>query len=141
MTFFGSFLFQLDEKGRLSLPAAYRREAGEQPFVLLQVHPPALTLYPQSVWRSVAEDLRGLQRQDRRSRLLVLKLLANAVEATPDGHGRILVPARLQEAAGLQGQALLVGGIDKIEIWNPQTFEQDATDAADFTEKLEKIFP
>jgi MraZ protein len=45
------------------------------------------------------------------------------VEVSPDAQGRILIPSRLQEAANLSGQVLLVGAIDKVELWNPGAFE------------------
>ena len=61
------------------------------------------------------------------ARLYVLSVMSNAVEVTPDGQGRILIPARLKEAAGLEGQVLLVGAIDKVEIWNPKRFEAEVS--------------
>lgn len=122
-TFLGSYTYTLDDKGRVSLPAPFRREAAEQRFVLLQVYPPALALYPEEAWREVEERLKGVMRNDPEARLWVLSLMANAVEVTPDGQGRILVPAKLQEAANLSGQVLMVGAIDKVELWNPGDFE------------------
>ena len=122
-TFLGSYTYTLDEKGRVSLPAAFRREASEQRFVLLQVYPPALALYPEEAWREVEERLKGVVRNDPESRLWVLSVMSNAVEVMPDGQGRILVPAKLQEAANLSGQVLMVGAIDKVEVWNPADFE------------------
>jgi MraZ protein len=121
-TFLGSYTYTLDDKGRVSLPAPFRREAEESRFVLLQVYPPALALYPEAAWRDVEERLRGLLRNDPDSRLWVLRVMASAVEVVPDGQGRILIPARLQEAAGLSGQVLMVGAIDKVELWNPSDF-------------------
>jgi MraZ protein len=44
------------------------------------------------------------------------------VEVSPDSQGRILIPSRLQEAGNLSGQVLLVGAIDKVELWNPSDF-------------------
>lgn len=113
----------MDEKGRVSLPAAFRREAPDQRFVLLQAYPPALALYPEAEWCGVEDRLRELVRHQPEARLWVLSVMANAVEVVPDSQGRILIPARLKEAAGLDGQVLLVGAIDKIEIWNPEQFE------------------
>ncbi|HEX7024545.1 MAG TPA: division/cell wall cluster transcriptional repressor MraZ [Gemmatimonadales bacterium] len=121
--FLGSYLFQLDEKGRVALPAAFRREAADQRFVLLQAYAPSLALYPEGEWAGVEERLRELVKHQPEARLYVLSVLSNAVEVVPDSQGRILIPARLKEAAHLDGQALLVGSIDKIEIWNPERFE------------------
>ncbi|NLG63296.1 MAG: division/cell wall cluster transcriptional repressor MraZ [Candidatus Cloacimonetes bacterium] len=121
--FLGSYQNQLDSKGRVSLPAAFRREAADQAFVLIQAHAPALTLYPEGTWAEVEERLQDLLRRQPDARMWVLRMMSNAVEVVPDAQGRILIPSRLKEAAQLDGQALLVGAIDKVEIWNPELFE------------------
>ena len=51
-------------------------------------------------------------------------IAASAVEVSPDKQGRILVPAWLQAAAFLEGPVLLVGNIDRVELWNPIRFDQ-----------------
>ena len=113
---------------RRVFPDAYggaSREAAEQRFVLIQAYAPSLALYPESEWAAVEERLRELMAHQPDARLYVLSVMSNAVEVTPDGQGRILIPARLKEAAGLEGQVLLVGAIDKVEIWNPKRFEAE----------------
>jgi MraZ protein len=138
--FLGSFQHQLDEKGRLSLPAPFRREATDQRFVLVQAYPPALALYPETEWVQVEERMEKAMR-DPAGRMWVLSVMANAVEASPDAQGRILVPAPLRAAAELDGQALLVGAINKVEIWNPARFEESVRGAApDFAKYAADIF-
>jgi MraZ protein len=138
--FLGSYQNQLDSKGRVSLPAPFRREAADQAFVLIQAHPPALTLYPEGAWGEVEERLQELLRHQPEARMWVLRMMANAVEVVPDAQGRILIPARLKDAAGLDGQALLVGSIDKVEIWNPDRFASAADDSGDYDRYAAKIF-
>jgi MraZ protein len=58
------------------------------------------------------------------ARLYMLSLMSNAVEVSPDAQGRILIPQRLKEAAGLDGTVMLVGAINKIELWDPSKFNQ-----------------
>jgi MraZ protein len=120
--FLGSFQHQLDEKGRLSLPAQFRREATDQRFILVQAYPPALALYPETEWLEVEERMQDMMK-DPAGRMWVLSVMSNAVEVAPDAQGRILVPAALRAVASLEGQALLVGAINKVEIWNPSNFE------------------
>ncbi len=140
--FLGSYLYQVDEKGRVTLPAAFRKGRDEfAPYVLIQVHPDALTLYPKESWTEVEARLREHARRTPRARHFVLGLTANATELTPDRQGRILIPERLRASVGIDQEAQLVGAIDKIEVWNPTRFETSISAAGDeFGELFAGIF-
>jgi transcriptional regulator MraZ len=139
--FLGSYHYQLDDKGRVSLPAAFRREAADQSFVLIQAYPPALSLYPQGEWLQVEDRMRDLMKHSPEARMYVLSLMASAVEVELDSQGRILIPGRLKEAAELDGPVLLIGAIDKVELWNPAHFQKALVeDARNFTQFAPKIF-
>ena len=141
VSYLGSFIHSLDDKGRVSLPAAFRKGGGEPRFVLAQVNEPALTLFPEATWSGVEERMRELVRRKPETRMWVLDKVATAVEVTPDNQGRILIPSRLQEAAGLDGQVQLIGAIDRIEIWNPAAFERAVREeVGDFGEFAPQIF-
>lgn len=141
MKFLGSHLYQLDDKGRVSLPAAFRREARDQRFVLIQAYRPSLALYPESAWAEVEERLQELVHRQPEARGYVLSVAANALEVVPDNQGRILIPGRLKEAAELDTQALLVGALDRIEIWNPSRFEEMVrSEATRFEQFAPQIF-
>jgi MraZ protein len=133
--YLGSFQHQIDEKGRLSLPAQFRRESGEQTLVLVHVFPESLTLYPPATWAGVETRLRDAMRGSPSARAWALRVTANAVEVVPDKQGRILVPQRMQDAVGIAGPALVVGAIDRIELWNPERFAA-ATAPADQAESI-----
>ena len=128
--FVGSYTHQLDEKGRVSLPASFRREAADQRFVLYPAFPPALTLYPELTWMEVEKRLSELQSKNPEARMYVLSVMSSAVEVTPDAQGRILIPARLKEVGQLDGQVMLVGAIDRVELWNPALFEESVRSEA-----------
>ncbi len=139
--FLGSYLHQIDEKGRLNLPAPFRREASDQPMVLVHVFENALTLYPEPAWAEVEGRLRELLRLQPQARPYVLRVTANAVEVVPDRQGRILVPQRLQEAVGLHGPTLVVGAIDRIELWSPERFQAAVSpDPRDFDRYTHQVF-
>ena len=139
--FVGSFVHQLDEKGRLALPASYRREAADQRFMLIQAYAPALALYPEVAWLEVEERLRDLVARNPEARMYALSVLSSVVDVVPDAQGRILIPARLQELAELNGQVLLVGAIDRVELWNPGRFEEEvAAQAGRFEQFAPQIF-
>lgn len=120
--FLGRYEHQLDDKGRVSLPSAFRREAEGDRFVLLQWERPYLTLFPADVWQEVQRRLLEFRKSQKQAWHHVREIVSNAVEVVPDKQGRILVPAWLKEAAGLEGAVLLNGNIDRVELWNPDTY-------------------
>jgi MraZ protein len=134
--FLGRYDFQMDEKGRVSLPAAFRREAEDDRFVLLQWEKPSLTLFPVSVWRTVQERLLEFRRSDPSAWAYVRRIASRAVEVSPDKQGRILIPGWLQEAAGLQGTVTVSGAFDRVEIWNPEEFENAIGQEAEGAERF-----
>ena len=71
----------------------------------------------------VEKRLGELQSKNPEARMYVLSVMSNAVEVSPDAQGRILIPARLKEISQLDGQVLLVGAIDRVELWNPALFD------------------
>ena len=113
----------MDDKGRVALPSAFRKEADAGPLVLMHGwDAPHLTLLPPAVWQEMLGRLMELRRTDDTMANAVRRLLASAGDVTPDKQGRILVPASLQTAASLSGTVLLHGNIDRVEIWNPDRF-------------------
>jgi MraZ protein len=133
--YLGSFHHKIDEKGRLGLPAQFRRETGEQALVLVHVFPDSLTLYPPDAWAAVELRLRDAMRGSPADRMWALKVTSNAVEVVPDRQGRILIPQRMQDAVGIEGPTLVVGAINRIELWDPKRFDA-ATAAAEQTENI-----
>jgi MraZ protein len=139
--FLGSFVHQVDEKGRLSLPASFRRGASEGPLVVVQAHKDALTLYPEASWVQVEQRLLELLRRSPESRPQVLGITSNAVEVSPDKQGRILIPQRLLQSIEVVEAALLVGVIDRIEVWDPSRFERTiAISSPEFDRFAHQVF-
>ncbi|MDH5758349.1 MAG: division/cell wall cluster transcriptional repressor MraZ [Gemmatimonadota bacterium] len=138
--FVGQYEYQMDEKGRVSLPSAFRREADSDRFVLLQWEKPYLTLFPAAKWGEIQERLLEFRRANAEAWNRVRVIVSSAVEVAPDKQGRILVPAGLQSAGGLAGTVILSGNIDRIEIWDPETYrstvEQQAAGLEDFAHRL-----
>jgi MraZ protein len=141
--FLGRFEYQLDQKGRVSLPAEYRRKVADARFVLLQWESTHLTLFPEDVWSGVRERMLALRRDRRDLADLLRDVTSRATDVEPDKQGRILIPGWLKEKAKLEGSVLLVGAMDRIEIWNPELFrgrEEDLAADARRAEELHGIF-
>jgi len=122
--FLGRYEFQLDEKGRVSLPASYRRQAEGARFVIVQWEVTHLTLFPDNVWGGVMERLLELRRDRPEMANLLRDVTSRADHVEPDRQGRILIPGWLKDRARLEGTVLLVGAMDRIELWNPTTFQE-----------------
>ncbi len=139
--FLGSYKHKLDKKGRVSLPVPFRRGREGSPFVLIRTHSDSLSLYPEDGWIEVQQELRELARKAPELRHQVLGVTAEAIEVSPDAQGRILIPAGMREAVGLEQRALLVGAINHVEIWDPDSFlEATSTPDAAFDNHIATVF-
>jgi len=139
--FLGSYLHSLDPKGRVSLPAQFRRGRETESFVLIQTQPDALSLYPDEAWNEVQNELRELSQRQPDLRTQILRITASAVEVVPDKQGRILIPEKMRSSVSLDSDALVVGAINHIEIWEPGRFEE-ATESEDdaFKQYIKRVF-
>lgn len=139
--FVGQYEHQMDQKGRVSLPSAFRREADGDRFVLLQWEDGYLTLFPEEKWTEVQGNLLEFRRSNPQGWNKVRSIIANAVEVMPDKQGRILVPAVLKAAAGLDGPVLMSGNLDRVEMWDPTTYRARVQDqTGDITAFAHKLF-
>lgn len=119
--FAGSEQHALDEKGRLIVPARFRERLGA-PFVLTIAHPdPCLALYPSATWVEICRRLEE-PRKDERYRRFLRYLFAHTEEVSWDNQGRVVIPARLREYAGIERQIVSVGLLTRIEIWAAERY-------------------
>ena len=126
--FRGQFEHQMDGKGRVSLPSAFRQGEVDR-FVLVQVQKPHLTLFPEEKWQEVEERLMEFGAGGREEMNAVRLLLGALSEVSPDKQGRILVPSHLQELAGLSGSVILLGMRDRVELWDPDSYRREVEES------------
>lgn len=115
--FRGEYNHTIDDKGRLIIPSRFRYELGES-FVLTRGLDGCICIYPQNEWDLLEAKLRELPLTNRNSRLVTRFLVGGAVSCELDKQGRILIPAPLREHAGLTKDVVLVGTLERIEIWD-----------------------
>jgi len=115
--FMGSFDHVLDDKGRTSLPRAFRAtlEAEQRP-AYLTAKPLCLAIYPFAEFHRLRREYAELH-IDSRERLERLHL-GNAQEIAVDRQGRILIPPALRRHAALMRDILFLGVGERIEIWD-----------------------
>lgn len=116
----------LDDKGRLIVPARFRERLG--PGFVLTVAPPdpCLALYPAAVWAEFCSRLEAAPRKDDGFRRAVRSIFALTDEVACDAQGRILIPAKLREFAGIKRDVISVGSLTRVEIWAKERYAAHA---------------
>ena len=124
--FRGANAISLDAKGRLAMPSRYRDElvsrCAGQLIVTIDAVDPCLCVYPLAEWELIENKLRELASFREENRRLQRLLIGNAVDLELDASGRFLVPPRLREYAKLDKRAMLVGQLNKFQLWDEDTW-------------------
>jgi MraZ protein len=132
-SFYGTETYAIDHKGRISIPASMRR-SGERAkpittFVLVAGFEGCLALYTEAQWQQTEERLQQLSVGKRKTRAFTRALLMNASRVTVDAQGRITIPPALIGRAGLGKEAVLLGQVGRIEVWNPDRLKAELEEA------------
>lgn len=145
MQFIGEYPAKADAKGRVFLPAAFRKvlEAeDEQGLVLRQdIFQHCLVLYPESVWGAQLDDLRGRVNQFNSKQQMLLRMFeADAEPVELDSQGRLLISKRKLQYAGIESDVRFLAMVDRIEIWSKQALEEVKAQNEDLGQELENMF-
>lgn len=114
--FVGTFEHSLDDKGRVVLPSTFRVQMNEKGY--LSQWDKCLGLWTEDDFADVARRLTEKVREGLAPQEAIRAFSANAHEVRPDTQGRITIPQRLREFAHLERDAVVIGAIDRIEIWD-----------------------
>jgi len=126
--FRGVSTINLDAKGRLAIPTRYRAELQEscerQMVVTIAMdercvgEPGCLWLYPLPEWEKLELTISKLPTLNKMAGKLRRFLIGNASECEMDAQGRLLLPEKLRKFAGMEKHIVLVGQLNKFEVWN-----------------------
>lgn len=132
--FLGEYQHSLDPKGRVIFPAAYRDQFGEGLVMTVGVDN-CISVHPAAEWDRVIDGLRRLRSTDRRERMFARMMTSMAHPDQLDRQGRVTIPARLRQYAGLDRDVTVVGADTKIELWDAARWESYRDQAmADFAQ-------
>lgn len=129
--FLGQYQHNLDNKGRLTIPARYRELLDDGAFVT-QGFDRNLIVMTISAFEAFSQRVKVMSITDSKARLLRRLLFSNGERVDVDKAGRILIPQFLRQAANLDGEVAVVGVGDYFEIWSPD-------DWADQVVKLQDV--
>jgi MraZ protein len=120
--FKGTYHYRLDGKGRLPVPAPFRRSlaaAGARSLVVTLLDE-CLAAYPPAEWERLEAQLVALPAFSKPVKALTRLLASRAAECGLDGQGRILLPPALRRVAALGREATVIGVLNRMEVWAPE---------------------
>jgi MraZ protein len=123
--FFGEFEYRLDEKGRFPIPPRFRASLKDG-LVFTRGIENCITAYPLSEWKKLAQEVTGGNAISRaKQRRLNRALFSSAFLVHLDGQGRITVPPKLKESAGIADEVIVAGANNYLELWNPVEWQEE----------------
>jgi len=128
--YLAEYEFGVDEKRRLQVPAKWRPEDGGEgcEFYLLRWQPTpkkpvCLLVLPPAAFQKLNDKVSALSFSDPNAEALRRSLTRASDVVTLDNAGRMCLPKGLADAAGIRKKAVLVGMLDRFQIWSPEHYE------------------
>lgn len=142
--FLGNIEAKLDAKGRVFLPAAFRKSlqsAGQASFVLRKdIFQECLVLYPLDAWEEEVNMLRlKLNKWNKDHQQLFRQFMIDSERLELDTNGRILIPKRYLALAKVDSEVRFLGVDNTIEIWAKSKLDEPLIPANQFSEELQRL--
>ena len=145
--FSGKYYYTVDPKGRVIIPSPFREiiftNYSTKLYVTNDVVDRCLHIYPQEEWNRLEEKVRKLPQMLDEVKYFKRRVIASALEVELDKQGRILIPAAHREDAGMASDIVIVGQIEKIELWDRKEWDAvcdpSRIDRAAVTNKLAEL--
>ncbi|HZC27411.1 MAG TPA: division/cell wall cluster transcriptional repressor MraZ [Actinopolymorphaceae bacterium] len=139
--FLGTHTPRLDEKGRLFLPAKFRDELAEG-LVVTRGQERCLYVWPTPEFARLTEQMREAPVTNKAARDYLRMLFAGASDETPDKQGRITIPPMLRDYAGLTRDCVVIGAMNRMEIWDAEAWTRYAgAQEQAFSDLSEEVLP
>lgn len=122
--FIGQFFYTLDDKGRVNIPAKFRKatsESADSTYIIQHGRDKCLYIYPMDVYeKKIIEIIDKLSEADPLHRAYMSMLGSKSIDATLDKQGRISIPPKFLEYAGIKKDVHIIGAYNRIEVWDPK---------------------
>ncbi len=120
--FIGKFYHRFEEKGRVSLPKAFRDKAAE--WIVTRGLDGGLFIFEKSEFQLQLQHIKASSFTKKRNRDFVRLLTNEAYELHPDKNGRVQLPEYLTEFAHLTKDVVIVGSFSYIEVWDRDLYHE-----------------
>ena len=122
-SFKGKFNFHIDDKGRIKIPAKLKSYININSFIIIPSYKGNIILFPQDSFKSFEEKIRTTL-SEKEKKVVIDYIYANAIDANMDSQGRIKIPQEFMENANINSEVIIVGAMDRIELWSPNEFSK-----------------
>jgi MraZ protein len=117
----GTHSYQLDPKGRVSLPARFRDAFADGAWLTIG-QDGCLFAFPRVEWERRSEEVGASPLSDADGRAFARMFFGSTEEARLDGQGRLTIPQRLRETVGIGKDVVVLGVRERMEIWDRQAY-------------------
>lgn len=121
--FIGTHYHNLESKGRLAIPAPFRKEL-QSGGILTRGLDGCLFLFPASYWNTLSEKLALLPLTNQKARNFTRLLVQSAATLDLDSQGRTLISEKLRQTINLKKHTVIAGALTRVEIWDQDTYHQ-----------------
>jgi MraZ protein len=125
--FSGEYRFALDNKKRINIPAGIRKmlpSESEGTLVFTRGFEGCVYVFPHDEWQRLTKKLNSLDSFQVKVRNFIRQFVGSAFKTIMDNQGRVLLPDKVLEMAGISKELLLLGSLNKWELWDPVSYEQ-----------------
>ncbi|MEX0985071.1 MAG: division/cell wall cluster transcriptional repressor MraZ [Actinomycetota bacterium] len=122
----GTHSYQLDPKGRVSLPARFREAFADGAWLTIG-QDGCLFAFPRVEWERRSVEVAASPLSDAPGRAYARMFFGSSDEAKLDTQGRLTIPGRLRETVGIRKDVVVLGVRDRMEIWDRETYERYET--------------
>ena len=125
--FRGNHPTRVDEKGRLKVPAEFKRVIDEKyasQFYITSLDGKVAQIYPFEEWERIEQKLAGLSTFNPTKRKFLERVNYWGQQVEMDGQGRLLMPQLLRDAAQIKGEVAVLGNLTFLEVRNLQVFRK-----------------
>jgi MraZ protein len=133
----------VDSKRRVQIPAKWRpAKSGVELTLILwpkSKEGPCLRVLPPEEMAELMRDIDAMPNSDPNKVVLKRFIGSESVQVALDKAGRICLPEEMANGAGIKGDAILVGLLDRFEIWNPERYKQVRTSDAIMAQEAFKM--
>ena len=121
-TFIGEYSYTVDAKGRINIPSKFRSSLSKDnknSLVITRGMDKCVWVYPLVIWKSIEDELRKLSSLSSVNRSFIRNTVRHASISKLDKQGRIALNQNIMTFSNITKNALIIGMVNKIEIWDP----------------------